>query len=128
MRPELSAALDALLRFKQILASLKIRSKCLLPKRLLDRIVENHINCGMDIPQVNEILDLEIAKMTCRLHREARNLGCDTWQAAYESIPLPNHGQDGLVKVYRDEVLHLGCHCRDIGLVHDKLYQKIRSG
>ncbi|MCK5348670.1 MAG: hypothetical protein KAJ25_04740, partial [Desulfobacula sp.] len=110
---ELSPALDALLRFKQILASLKIRSKCLLPKRLLGRIVKSHINCGMDIPQVNEILDLEITKMTARLHREAKNLGCDTWQAAYESIPLPNFGQDGLVEVYRDEVLRLGRHCRD---------------
>jgi hypothetical protein len=122
--PELSPALDALLRFKQILASLKIRSKCLLPKKLLDRIVESHMNCEMDISQVNEILDFEITKMTARLYREAKNLGCETWQAAYESIPLPNYGKGELVKVYRDEVLRLGRHCRDTGLVQDKLYQE----
>jgi len=124
LRPELSPALDALLRFKQILASLRTRSKCLLPKSLLGRIVENHMNCGMDILQVNEILDLEITKMTETLHREARTLGCDTWQAAYDSIPLPDYGQDGLVNFYRDEVLRLGRHCRDTGLAQDKLYKE----
>ncbi len=122
--PELSPALEALLRYKQILASLKTRSTFLLPKSLLGRIVESNMNCGMDIPQVNKTLDLKITKMTARLHREAKKLDCDTWQEAYESISLSNFRHDGLVNLYHDEVLRLGRHCRDIGLVEDKLYQK----
>lgn len=122
--PELSPALDALSRYKQTLGSLKVRSTCLLPKSLLDRIVENHINCGIGIPKINDILDREIAGMTARLHQEARNLGCGTWQEAYESIPLPDYGQDELVKFYRNEVMRLGRHCRDTGLVQNKFYQE----
>ncbi|MEN8210870.1 MAG: DUF885 family protein [Thermodesulfobacteriota bacterium] len=122
--PELSSALDALVRFKQTLKSLKTYSKYVLPEELLDSIVTTHINCEMEIPTVNEILDLEIEEMTARLHLEAKNLGYDTWQAAYESIPLTGHGQDGIVKIYSNEVQRLGLHCRDTGLVHDKLYRE----
>ncbi len=121
--PELSSALDALVRFNQTLESLKTRSKPVLPKELLDSIVERHINCGMDISEVNAILDLEIKEMTSTLHQEAKNLGYDTWQAAYASISLLNHGQDGIVKIYSDEVDRLGRHCRNTGLVQDKLYR-----
>ena len=122
--PEISPTLDALLRFKQDLVSQKTCSTYHLPKNLLGRIVTHHLNCGADIPQVNEILDLEITKMKAALSREAKTLGYDTWQEAYESIPLPDGSHDGIVEFYHNEVQRLGRHCRDTGLVQDRLYQQ----
>ena len=120
--PGLSSALDALARFRQTLESFKTCSTFLLPEELLDRVVQTHINCDMEIPAADEILDLEIEEMTAKLNQEAKNLKCNNWQDAYESIPLPGRGEDDVVKIYSDEVQRLGRHCRDKGLVQDKLY------
>jgi len=121
--PELSSALKALDRFEQNLKSLAVQADFLLPKEQLAGIIRYHINCGMDLQEVNNALDLEIKSNTRVLEDEASHMGHDTWQAGYESIGLPTVGKDGLVGLYRDEVTRLGRHCKELGLVTDSLYR-----
>ncbi len=122
--PELSSAVKALDRFEQNLKILAVRSEFVLPKEQLDRIIQTHINCGMDIQEANNALDFEIESITRVLEAEAKHRGHATWQAWYTaSIGLPTMGNDGLVGLYRDEVTRLGLHYKDFGLVTDRFYR-----
>lgn len=121
--PELSSALKALDRFEQNLKALAVRSEFVFPKEQLARIIQTHINCGMDIQEANNALDLEIESITRVLEAEANHMGHDNWQAGYESIGLPTIGINGLVRLYRDEVTRLGTHFKEFGLVTDRFYR-----
>ena len=121
--PHLAAALDALDRFEDKLKTVSLHSGFRLPEEQLSLVIEKHINCGMSIAQTAEALDGEIEDVNRTLAQEARTMGFKTWPEAYASISLPDLGHDGLVGLYRDEVLRLGRHCRQIGLVSDRLNQ-----
>jgi len=121
--PELSSALETLERFKKRLQFLTVCPGFILPKEKLSRIIQTHINCGMDIREAGETLDIEIEEMMRVLQTQAGKMGHDAWQTGYETIPLPEMGKDGLLGIYRDEVHKLGLHCKSSGLVTDRLYR-----
>ncbi|MBS3779162.1 MAG: DUF885 family protein [Desulfovermiculus sp.] len=121
--PDLSAAQQALDRFEDKLKNVSVRSGFRLPEERMSLVIERHITCGISIAQAAETLDREIEDVNRALAQEARTMGYKTWPEAYANIPLPELGQDGLVGLYRDEVLRLGRHCIQTGLVPDRLYQ-----
>lgn len=118
----LSDGLDALNRFEERLMSVSSQSGFRMTPEKLALVVEDHINCGMPISEVNEILHDEIEAMKRVLAEMAKAMEHDTWQGAYASIAPPKVREDGLVGLYRDEVLSLGRHCGETGLVSGRLY------
>lgn len=110
--PLLSDSLDALDRFETRLKAASSRPGFRIPQDELALVVEQHINCGTPVTEVDDLLDHEIDAMNRVLARAADEMGCDTWREAYAAIPPPKTGEDGLVGLYRDVVLGLGRHCR----------------
>lgn len=121
--PELKSSLAALDRFEACLSHLKVRKGPVLAEDKLARVIDTHINTGMDIREVNDVLDLEIEAMTRGLEKEARKIGFSDWLAGYDSIPLPKTGSQGLTGMYRDQVESLGRFCVSSGLVDEALFQ-----
>ena len=120
--PVLSDALDALDRFEEKLKAAASPAGFRMSPEKLALVVESHIHCGMAISEVDDLLDREIDAMKGALAGAARETGCDTWREAYAAIPPPKAGKDGLVGLYRDEVLRLGRHCRETGLASGPVY------
>jgi hypothetical protein len=121
--PSMAAALKALERFELRLKALPVHSEFRLPQDTLSRVIEQHFDSGMSLAQVEETLDDEIEAMNQILVKQARTMGHATWPQANAAMPLPKLGKDGLLGLYRDEVHRLGRHCRDLGLVADRMYQ-----
>jgi len=126
--PELQTAITALDRFGDALRKVTTRRDFRLPRELLACVLRSHINCGVDVPEINEALDREIEEMRPVLAREAGNLPSGavkrsppSWSAALKSIPIPAVGKDGLLGLYRDEINKLTEHCLAQGLVSPKL-------
>ncbi len=126
--PDLPTAITALDRFGDALRKVTTRRDFRLPRDLLARVLRSHINCGLDVPEINEALDQEIEEMRPVLSREAGNLPSGavkrsppSWSAALKSIPIPAVGKDGLLGLYRSEINRLIEHCLAQGLVSPKL-------
>lgn len=127
--PELQRAQEALQRFADRLFALPIRSDFALPSELLQRIVQYHLNSGLDLKEAEEALDLEIAEMQRVMDEEARRLisnsqlasGHTLWTLAIRTLPVPTLGSDGLLGLYRVAVDHLAQHCADKKLISSSL-------
>jgi len=121
--PELKPALVALDRFEDLLQNVSTRDSFHLPQEVVKRIIRFHINSAMDIEEVNQALDQEMHAMEECLHREARRLGrYQSWEEAYERIPMPDVGETGLIEVYRNQVDRLGKYCLEEGLISKQLF------
>lgn len=121
--PGLSKALDALDRFCSKLKTITPHSDFRLSDEKISRVIEKHINCGIQEDEVRDILENEIDDMNLALAKAAKYLKQDTWQEAYTNIALPEMGCDGLVGLYHDEVECLGLHFLNYGLVSKERYQ-----
>lgn len=127
--PELQRAQEALQRFADHLSALPERSDFALPSELLQRVVQYHLNSGLDLKEANEALDLEIAEMQRVMDEEARRLISNAqldsehtlWSLAIRSLPVPTSRADGLLGLYRDAVNHLAQHCVDKKFISSKL-------
>jgi hypothetical protein len=121
--PELKAALIALDRFEDLLRNVSARDSFHLPQALVQRIIRYHLNSALDIEEVQHVLDREMHAMEARLFESARRLGgYQSWEEAYERIPLPHVEETGLVGIYRNQVDSLGTYCLDHGLVSKRLF------
>jgi uncharacterized protein (DUF885 family) len=128
--PELKNAFIALDRFDEVLRNVQTRKDFLLPRDIVERIVRFHINCDMDIQEVNQTLDHEIHEMKKILALEAGKLvpvkkrykrSELLWDKALKSIPIPAVGKEGLIGLYTREVENLAQHCMDNRLVTSSL-------
>jgi len=124
--PELQSALTALDRFEDELRNVSTRQDFFMPRALLERILRFHINCDMDIEEINHMLDREIDEMRHILEQEAGSFVSERfavrdtrslWSEALKSIPTPVAGKGGLVGLYQGEVNRLVEHCLEQGLV-----------
>ena len=113
--PELTSALAALDRFESTLRALPTSRRFHLPAPLFDRLIRSHMNTGMGVEAVDHCLDLEI-NATRRLldFTTARYFGGKSWEAAYQRIPLPEIGSDGLLGLYNRQVDRLARHLLDM--------------
>jgi len=113
--PELTSALSALDRFESTLRALPTSRRFHLPAHLFNRVIRSHMNTGMGVEAVDHCLDLEI-NATRRLldFTTTRYFRGKSWEAAYQRIPLPEIGSDGLLGLYNRQVDHLARHLLDM--------------
>ncbi|MHC4147083.1 MAG: DUF885 family protein [Planctomycetota bacterium] len=121
--PELAAALAALDRFEEALRCISTCEHFLLHHALVERIVKVHLQSGLGIQEATDELDQEVQEMKNLLTEEAAKLADNSsWRKAYESLPLPEAGERGLVGVFENEVKKLGRHCLLSGMVSPALF------
>ena len=112
--------LDALEKY---LREAKTQSSFRVPENLVEKIIRNHLNCDLDIASIQSILDSEIRDMQAVLNRHAVAVSKDTsWQAMIENMPLPKVPAQGLVALYREQVLQLAEHCLTSGLLSEDAF------
>ncbi len=128
--PELKPALSTLDHFEDALKKVPTRDNFALPTDLLDRVVRFHLNCDMDLQEVNNTLDQEIHEMQQVMDQEARSLVLNEsiiendnrlWSKALRRISMPAVGKDGLIGLYQSAVNNLGEQCVEQGLVSPSL-------
>jgi len=118
IRPGVEPVLEALDRFEGHLLRASLRDTFVLAPELLERIVCDHIGCGMGPDGARKALDEEIREMKQVMDEEATRLSPGrAWQEAFEAIALPGLPDDGLMGLYREAVSALGRHCLEQGLV-----------
>ena len=128
--PELNASLRALDRFEKTLRNVSTREDFLLSPDLIERIMSFHINCGMEIQEIDRVLDEEIDRMRQILNKEAKyillNEATDLnerslWEEALQHIPSPDIGKTDVVSLYQQEVEKLKQHCITHGFISAQL-------
>ncbi|MGA1869344.1 MAG: DUF885 family protein [bacterium] len=128
--PELKASLRALDRFEKTLQCLSTRDDFLLAPELIERIMSFHINCDMEIQEIDGILDEEINDMKQILYKEAKNILMNEapvlnkeliWEEALQHIHQPDIKKEGVVGLYRQEVDQLKQHCITHGFITTQL-------
>jgi hypothetical protein len=121
--PELKSALKALDRFEETLRRIPTRDNFLLPEELVTRIIRFHLNCGLDLQELDLELDQEIQEMRTFIKNMTGHSSSDLSRTKiFNDIPLPEIGRDGLIGLYRKEVNRLAQHCLDWNLVSSTLY------
>ncbi|MFO8057404.1 MAG: DUF885 family protein [bacterium] len=119
-----SAALAALERFRERLERVETRDDFRLSPELFERVVREHMDCGMSVPEAEAELDLEIREMEERLSTKARLLfSGSTWQEAVAKLPGPVLPPGGALALFQELVEGLGRHCLEAGLMSPELYQ-----
>jgi hypothetical protein len=114
----LAAALAALTRFGGAVRETAVRAEFRLPADRLDRVVRDHLGCGLDAAGALAEIEAELAEMEERLAREARRFAPGrSWREATELVPLAPLPAEGLIALYEAEVRGLGGHCRELGLI-----------
>jgi uncharacterized protein (DUF885 family) len=128
--PELQHALSTLDRFEEALKKVPTRDDFALPPDLLERVVRFHLNCDMDLQEVNNTLDQEIHEMQQIMDLEAMSLVPNEstnendnklWSKALKRISMPAVGKDGLIGLYQSAVNNLAEQCVEQGLVSPSL-------
>ena len=119
---ELAPVFSAIERFADFLRSARTRSDYLLPPEIVERIVKEHIGCGVGLDEVRNTLMEEIDEMG-RIMGEASDalfpgIG---WREAIRKIPLPAFSAGGQLEMYRKEADNLLRHCIARGIVTEDL-------
>ncbi len=121
--PELQNALAALERFETKVRQISSRSNFFLPVELVERIARFHLNCNLNLGEINQELDHEIHEMQAIITDLIGSATSDLSRAkAFDEIPMPPVGSDGLLGLYREEVNRLARHCLDKKLLSPGLY------
>jgi uncharacterized protein (DUF885 family) len=124
--PDLIHTQSALDRFGKALMTVRTRKDFMMPQDRLKHLIKSHLNTGMEIKEVNELLDQEIEEMKQVMHRKAGKLLDDTvyanvdwesWRTVYERLPLPQVNTHDLLGLFREEVDRLMQHCLDQSLI-----------
>jgi hypothetical protein len=127
---ELRNATEALDRFEDRLRYVPTRDDFILPRDLLERVINYHIRSDMNLQEINHVVDEEIRDVQSVLHREAAEYASlsqagdshqVSWLDIVNTIPGPNLGQNGLVGLFQTEVASIAQHCLDTSLVSPEL-------
>ena len=128
--PELHPALTALDRIEQSLRQVSTCDNFYLPPDMLEIVVRSHLNCQMNLPEINHLLDQEINEMQQILSEESDRIigprsmsesAVDHWLKAYQSIPVPEPSNNGMAGLYEKEVYRLAQHCLEKKLIPSAL-------
>ena len=116
--PALKTSLPSLDALQEFLLKAKTKPDFRMPESLVEKIIRDHLNCRLDIPSIQALLDLEIHDMQSGLKKLAAVIAGDAaWETVVEKIPLPAVPGEGLVALYRDQVTQLAKHCLSSGLL-----------
>ena len=118
--PGLKASLPGLDALEDFLKKAKTKLDFRMSGSLVEKIFRSHLNCRLDIPSIQVLLDLEIRDMQSVLKKLAAVIEKDSsWEAAVEKIPLPTVPDEGLVGMYHDQVMQLAKHCLSTGILSE---------
>jgi len=109
---------EALARFEASLRALSCRGSFALSGEMLDRVLRDHMACGMGVEGVSRVLSEEIGRMEEVLRSEADRLAPNlSWQEAAQGLPRAAPPSGDVVELYRDEAKSLEEHCRSLGIL-----------
>ncbi|MBU4121771.1 MAG: DUF885 domain-containing protein [Proteobacteria bacterium] len=119
---ELAPVFSAIERFADFLRSARTRSDYLLPPEIVERIVKEHLGCGVGLDDVRNTLMEEIDEMGRIMEEAGEALFPGTgWREAIRKIPLPAFSAGGQLEMYRKEADNLLRHCIARGIVPEDL-------
>ncbi|MDY7034487.1 MAG: hypothetical protein SVY10_21625, partial [Thermodesulfobacteriota bacterium] len=122
IKPGLEPVLHAIDQFEKHLLQISTYDNFLMDPDVYERVISHHIGCKIGTETVRQELNQEISDMEEIMEREARQLGpYSSWAEAIESQPMPPLPEDGLIGLYRKEVLALEEHCIEKGMVKKDL-------
>ncbi len=108
----------ALRGFRDAMKRVDVVASPLLPGEVLDRLIAEHLGCGMSIDSLEPLLRDELAMMEEVLAQEAAQLAPGkSWIEAGQIIPFAEAAGDDLLALYRRELEVAEAHCRRQGLV-----------
>lgn len=112
------SALEALDRFERALGARSPAGTFCLPAAHFDRVVKDHLGCGVAAARVNDILDAEIKEMEDILAEETSRLSPGmSWQEAAGAAPRVVAPDGDVMELYCREVARLEAHCRSRGFL-----------
>jgi uncharacterized protein (DUF885 family) len=119
---DLAPVINAIMRFEDFLRNARTRSHSLMPPETVERIVKDHIGCGVGLGEVRDTLMEEISGMG-RVMEEVceRFFPGDDWAEALRKIPPPEISDGGPQELYGKEAESLLRHCIQIGIVPEDL-------
>jgi len=121
-RNELASVCSAIERFADFLKSARTRSDYLLSPEIVERIVKEHLGCGVGLDEVRNTLMAEIDEMVMIMKEAGEALSPGTgWREAIRKTPLPALSAGGPLEMYRKEADNLLGHCIDRGIVPEDL-------
>jgi hypothetical protein len=119
--PVLKTVLQKLDDLEAFLRKAKTLPDFRMPESLVEKIFRDHMNCRLDIPSIQSVLDVEIHDMQAALKKQAAAIARDaSWKNVIEKIPLPTVPAGGLVAMYRDQVMQLAKHCLASGFLSEQ--------
>jgi hypothetical protein len=125
--PAMDPSLIALDRFEKVLNKVSTRKDFNLPQELLERIISSHLQCDMDIENINHHLEKEIEEMQQLLNQYAKSINAnppkdESWLEVLKKIAPPEIPKNGLVNLYRSEVNKLAQHCNKKGFIKPEMF------
>ncbi len=121
--PGLKASLPGLGELEKFLRKAKTKPDFRMPIDLVENIFRNHLNCRLDIPSIQALLDSEIHDMQSDLIKLAASIEKGlAWEAAVETISLPTVPDEGLVAMYHGQVMQLAKHCLSTGILSESTF------
>ena len=119
---ELAPVFAALGRFGDFLRNARTREDFLLPPEIVERIVKEHLGCGLGLDELRDAIKEEIAETGSLMNEAAETLlpGAGA-REAIRRLPVPEVSADGLTALYRKEADNLLGHCIARGIVPEGL-------
>jgi hypothetical protein len=109
---EIAPVFSAVLQFEDFLRSAGTRGRPLLPPEVAERIVKEHMGCGVASSDVRDAILEEIREMGGILETGCADLfPGDSREEAIRKIPLPDIPEGGTLALYREEADNLLRHC-----------------
>jgi hypothetical protein len=114
--------ISSLMQFEDFLRNARTRSHYLMPPETVERIVKDHIGCGVGLDEVRETLMEEISEMG-RVMEEVCERLCpgNDWREAVRKIPPPEISDGGPQELYGKEAESILRYCIRIGIVPEDL-------
>lgn len=89
-----------------------------LPEEVYERILAEHLDCGMDVDAAWSLLHDELQAMEDLLGEAAGHLAPGLgWVGAARQLPIVTPASGGLLELYRLELAAMADHCRQHGLI-----------
>jgi hypothetical protein len=109
---DIAPVYSAVLHFENFLRRARTRSRTLLPPDIAERIVKEHMGCGVASSDVRDAILEEIREMEGILETGCADLfPGDRWKEAIRKISPPDIPEGGPLVLYREEADNLLRHC-----------------
>jgi len=126
--PDLKKSAAALKRFEDTIRKASVREKQYFPEGMLEYLMQFHFATGMNIQEIDSILDREIEEMNSILTAESGKViskhnfpAYTSWKEVYDSLPLPFTEGEAKIGLFEHQVSSNMNHCLEQGFVSKEL-------